>query len=116
MTENINDTDAFVSDFDKKVEEIEGSQVGNPNLPNLTAYAAAKVLTRVLQTEGVISEDEEIKPQAMYAKRKTIGTDEQGRLNGPAFKEWLTKYVEQRKNGVAEGERQDYDKLAEQFM
>jgi hypothetical protein len=96
-------------------EVVEGSQVENPNFPSLTAYAAAKVTTRILRTEGLMSEDEEIKPQAMYAKRKTIGTTEDGKLDGPGFKAWLDKYVEQRRNGIVEGERHDYDALAEQF-
>jgi hypothetical protein len=95
---------------------IEGSQVENPELPNLTPYAAAKVVTKVLQAANLMAEDESFKPQAMYGKRKVIGTTEDGQLIGESFKKWLDSYVEARRNGLAEGERHNYDELAAKFM
>jgi hypothetical protein len=80
---------------------------------NLTAYTAAKVANFVFAQAGF---EYEIKPQAMYGLRKTIGVDEDGKLIGSSFKTWLDKKLEQLKNGEVTSERGDYEELAKQFM
>jgi hypothetical protein len=86
------------------------------NLSPITPYAAAKVANTVLAAKG---EERVITPQMMYsyAKNDRIATvDVPGtnkvHFDGNAFKTWLTGYI----NNTTSTGRQDYNKLAAQYM
>lgn len=87
-----------------------------PELVNLTAYTAWKVANAVFEKAGL---DYRIaKPQQMYGKRKSIGTDAEGRLIAENFKAWLDKTVEEIRNAGAptQGERANYAALADAYV
>jgi len=96
-------------------ETVEAEQ---PKRSPLTPYAAWKVAETVLNALGVDSS--KLTPQRMYgmAKRGTIETielqnDEKVYFDGDSFYQWLQNYI----NGTAAtGGRQNYEKLAEQYM
>jgi hypothetical protein len=93
--------------------EVKMSNTDTTPVVNLTAYTAAKVANVVFEKAGF---EYAIKPQAMYNLRKSIGTDEDGKLVAANFKKWLDKKLEQLKTGEVTSDRGDYETLAAQFM
>lgn len=92
--------------------------VEQPKRSPLTPYAAWKVAETVLTSLG--KDASKLTPQRMYgmAKKGQIETvkfegDKKVYFDGDAFKAWLDAYI----SGTATaGGRQNYDKLAEQYM
>jgi hypothetical protein len=93
--------------------------------PNLTPFAAAKVVTAKGRQAGMTNPDGstfELAPQTMYglAKRNVIATTSMPGskkifFDGEAFETWLKAYFSGRTGSTAGG-RQDYDRLAEQYL
>jgi hypothetical protein len=86
------------------------------NLSPITPYAAAKVANAVLAKRG---EERVITPQMMYSYAKnghidtvTVPGSKKVHFDGNAFKTWLTGYI----NNTTSAGRQDYNKLAAQYM
>jgi len=112
MSENT--TNETVNETTEQTEEVAAA----PKLGPLTPYAAWKVAEAVLTARSLDSS--KLAPQRFYgmAKKGQIATvqlagDKKVYFDGEAFKTWLTAYM----TGTAQvGGRQNYDKLAEQYM
>jgi len=84
---------------------------------NLTPFAAAKVVNKVLELKGI---DHSVTPQMMYGyarsqRIETVPNSKPILFVGSAFKTWLDEYVSKVERGES-SRRVDYDKLADQFM
>jgi hypothetical protein len=88
----------------------------------LTPYAAAQVINKILELKGI---DRKIPPQQMYsaAKNGTIPSNYSTRADkekvyfeAEPLAAYIKDFVARIERGDAVAGKQDYDKLAEQFM
>lgn len=84
---------------------------------NLTPFAAAKVVNKVLEIKGI---EHSVTPQMMYGyarsnRIETVPNSKPILFVGNAFKTWLDEYI--RKVEAGESTRRiDYDKLADSYL